>query len=101
MAYMKADKENELVNKRQTRLNLRLSDLEYTQVLAKAGIYYSGKVCASLSFGIALEPAKRLYDLPVVDPKLMRQIVSIGNNINHALVTLILCLMTQNRCLIH
>lgn len=83
MAYMKADKENELANKRQTRLNLRLSDLEYTQVLAKAegfGLPLAKFVRVCL-LGLP-EPAKRLYDLPVVDPKLMRQIVSIGNNIN-------------------
>ena len=80
---MKADKENELANKRQTRLNLRLSDLEYTQVLAKAegfGLPLAKFVRVCL-LGLP-EPAKRVHDLPVVDPKLLRQIVSIGNNIN-------------------
>lgn len=80
---MKSDKEKTFIEKRQTRLNLRLSDLEYTQVLEKAegfGLPLAKFVRVCL-LGLP-EPAKRIYDLPVIDPKLMRQIVSIGNNIN-------------------
>lgn len=80
---MRPDKEKTSPEKRQTRLNLRLSDLEYTQVLEKAegfGLPLAKFVRVCL-LGLP-EPAKRIYDLPVIDPKLMRQIVSIGNNIN-------------------
>lgn len=80
---MQSDKEKTSPEKRQTRLNLRLSDLEYTQVLEKAegfGLPLAKFVRVCL-LGLP-EPAKRIYDLPVIDPKLMRQIVSIGNNIN-------------------
>lgn len=80
---MQSDKEKTSSEKRQTRLNLRLSDLEYTQVLEKAegfGLPLAKFVRVCL-LGLP-EPAKRIYDLPVIDPKLMRQIVSIGNNIN-------------------
>lgn len=80
---MQPDKEKTSPEKRQTRLNLRLSDLEYTQVLEKAegfGLPLAKFVRVCL-LGLP-EPAKRIYDLPVIDPKLMRQIVSIGNNIN-------------------
>lgn len=80
---MQSDKEKTFSEKRQTRLNLRLSDLEYTQVLEKAegfGLPLAKFVRVCL-LGLP-EPAKRVHDLPIVDPKLMRQIVSIGNNIN-------------------
>lgn len=80
---MQPDKEKTSPEKRQTRLNLRLSDLEYTQVLEKAegfGLPLAKFVRVCL-LGLP-EPAKRIYDLPVIDPKLMRQLVSIGNNIN-------------------
>lgn len=80
---MQSDKEKTFPEKRQTRLNLRLSDLEYSQVLEKAegfGLPLAKFVRVCL-LGLP-EPAKRIYDLPVIDPKLMRQIVSIGNNIN-------------------
>lgn len=80
---MQSDKEKTSPEKRQTRLNLRLSDLEYTQVLEKAegfGLPLAKFVRVCL-LGLP-EPAKRIYDLPVVDPTLLRQIISIGNNIN-------------------
>lgn len=80
---MKVDKENGLANKRQTRLNLRLSDLEYKQVLEKAegfGLPLAKFVRVCL-LGLP-EPAKRVHDLPVVEPALLRQIICIGNNIN-------------------
>lgn len=80
---MQPDKAKQSPEKRQTRLNLRLSDLEYTQVLEKAegfGLPLAKFVRVCL-LGLP-EPAKRVHDLPVIDPTLLRQIISIGNNIN-------------------
>ena len=60
--------------KRQSRLNLRLSDSEFEMVQSKAK-----------GFGLPLalpKPIKRTHDLPIVNPDLYRQLVSIGNNIN-------------------
>lgn len=71
------------IEKRQSRLNLRLSDLEYAQVLEKAEGF--GLPLAKFVRVCLLDlpkPAKRVTDLPVVDPKLLRQIISIGNNVN-------------------
>lgn len=83
MEFMQPDKAKQSPEKRQTRLNLRLSDLEYTQVLEKAegfGLPLAKFVRVCL-LGLP-EPAKRVHDLPVIDPTLLRQIISIGNNIN-------------------
>lgn len=83
MESMQPDKAKQSPEKRQTRLNLRLSDLEYTQVLEKAegfGLPLAKFVRVCL-LGLP-EPAKRVHDLPVVNPILLRQIISIGNNIN-------------------
>ena len=80
---MKLEDDKPLPEKRQTRLNLRLSDLEYAQVLQKAegfGLPLAKFVRVSL-LGLP-EPAKRIHDLPVIDPALLRQLVSIGNNVN-------------------
>ena len=80
---MKLEDDKPLPVKRQTRLNLRLSDLEYAQVLQKAegfGLPLAKFVRVSL-LGLP-EPAKRIHDLPVIDAALLRQLVSIGNNVN-------------------
>ena len=80
---MKLEDDKPLPVKRQTRLNLRLSDLEYAQVLQKAegfGLPLAKFVRVSL-LGLP-EPAKRIHDLPVVDAALLRQLVSMGNNVN-------------------
>lgn len=80
---MKLEDDKPLPVKRQTRLNLRLSDLEYAQVLQKAegfGLPLAKFVRVSL-LGLP-EPAKRIHDLPVIDAALLRQLVSMGNNVN-------------------
>ena len=68
---------------RQTRLNLRLSNNEYELVKSRAeafGLPMAKFVRVSL---VDLpKPAKRIHDLPVVDPTLLRQLVGIGNNVN-------------------
>ena len=68
---------------RQTRLNLRLSNNEYELVKSRAeafGLPMAKFVRVSL---LDLpKPAKRIHDLPVVDPTLLRQLVGIGNNVN-------------------
>lgn len=68
---------------RQTRLNLRLSNNEHELVKSRAeafGLPMAKFVRVSL---LDLpKPAKRLHDLPVVDPTLLRQLVGIGNNVN-------------------
>ena len=68
---------------RQTRLNLRLSNNEYELVKSRAeafGLPMAKFVRVSL---LDLpKPSKRLHDLPVVDPTLLRQLVGIGNNVN-------------------
>lgn len=70
-------------DKRKTRLNLRLDDKEFELLKAKAegfGLLLAKFVRVSL-LGLP-EPAKRIHDLPVVDPTLLRQLVGIGNNVN-------------------
>ena len=70
-------------DKRKTRLNLRLDDQEFELLKAKAegfGLPLAKFVRVSL-LGLP-EPAKRIHDLPVVDPTLLRQLVGISNNIN-------------------
>ena len=68
---------------RQTRLNLRLSNNEYELVKSRAeafGLPMAKFVRVSL---LDLpKPAKRIHDLPVIDAALLRQLVSIGNNVN-------------------
>ena len=68
---------------RQTRLNLRLSNNEYELVKSRAeafGLPMAKFVRVSL---VDLpKPAKRIHDLPVIDAALLRQLVSIGNNVN-------------------
>ena len=68
---------------RQTRLNLRLSNNEYELVKSRAeafGLPMAKFVRVSL---LDLpKPSKRIHDLPVVDPTLLRQLVGIGNNVN-------------------
>ena len=69
--------------KRQTRLNLRLTDAEHTMLKSRAEGF--GLPMAEFVRVFLLElpkPAKRVHDLPMVDPKLLRQLVSIGNNVN-------------------
>ena len=70
-------------DKRKTRLNLRLDDKEFELLKAKAegfGLPLAKFVRVSL-LGLP-EPAKRIHDLPVIDAALLRQLVSIGNNVN-------------------
>ena len=68
---------------RQTRLNLRLSNNEYELVKSRAeafGLPMAKFVRVSL---LDLpKPSKRIYDLPVIDAALLRQLVSMGNNVN-------------------
>lgn len=79
-AITKLDKNKE---KRQTRLNLRLSDEEYAFVKHRAeGFGLPLAVFVRIHLLDLPAPAKRQHDLPVVEPKLLRQIISIGNNIN-------------------
>ena len=70
-------------DKRKTRLNLRLDDKEFELLKAKAegfGLPLAKFVRVSL-LGLP-EPAKRIHDLPVIDAELLRQLVSMGNNVN-------------------
>ena len=70
-------------DKRKTRLNLRLDDKEFELLKAKAegfGLPLAKFVRVSL-LGLH-EPAKRIHDLPVIDAALLRQLVSMGNNVN-------------------
>ena len=70
-------------DKRKTRLNLRLDDKEFELLKAKAegfGLPLAKFVRVSL-LGLP-EPAKRIHDLPVIDADLLRQLVSMGNNVN-------------------
>ena len=70
-------------DKRKTRLNLRLDDKEFELLKAKAegfGLPLAKFVRVSL-LGLP-EPAKRIHDLPVIDAALLRQLISIGNNVN-------------------
>ena len=70
-------------DKRKTRLNLRLDDKEFELLKAKAegfGLPLAKFVRVSL-LGLP-EPAKRIHDLPVIDAVLLRQLVSMGNNVN-------------------
>ena len=68
---------------RQTRLNLRLSNNEYELVKSRAeafGLPMAKFVRVSL---LDLpKPSKRIHDLPVIDAALLRQLVSMGNNVN-------------------
>lgn len=68
---------------RQTRLNLRLSNNEYELVKSRAeafGLPMAKFVRVSL---VDLpKPSKRLHDLPIIDAALLRQLVSMGNNVN-------------------
>jgi hypothetical protein len=69
--------------KRQSRLNLRLSDSEFEMVQSKAKGF--GLPLAKFVRVCLLDlpkPIKRTHDLPIVNPDLYRQLVSIGNNIN-------------------
>lgn len=75
--------DNKEKEKRQTRLNLRLSDLEYAFVLKRAAGF--GLPLAKFVRVCLLDlpkPAKRVHDLPIINPELYRQLVSIGNNVN-------------------
>lgn len=70
-------------DKRKTRLNLRLDNKEFELLKAKAegfGLPLAKFVRVSL-LGLP-EPAKRIHDLPVIDAALLRQLVSMGNNVN-------------------
>lgn len=70
-------------DKRKTRLNLRLDDKEFELLKAKAegfGLPLAKFVRVSL-LGLP-KPAKRIHDLPVIDAALLRQLVSMGNNVN-------------------
>ena len=77
------NKKSNDADKRKTRLNLRLDDKEFELLKAKAegfGLPLAKFVRVSL-LGLP-EPAKRIHDLPVVDPTLLRQLVGISNNVN-------------------
>ena len=77
------NKKSDDADKRKTRLNLRLDDKEFELLKAKAegfGLPLAKFVRVSL-LGLP-EPAKRIHDLPVIDAALLRQLVSIGNNVN-------------------
>ena len=77
------NKKSNDADKRKTRLNLRLDDKEFELLKAKAegfGLPLAKFVRVSL-LGLP-EPSKRIHDLPVVDPTLLRQLVGIGNNVN-------------------
>lgn len=77
------NKKSNDADKRKTRLNLRLDDQEFELLKAKAegfGLPLAKFVRVSL-LGLP-EPAKRIHDLPVIDAALLRQLISIGNNVN-------------------
>lgn len=77
------NKKSNDADKRKTRLNLRLDDKEFELLKAKAegfGLPLAKFVRVSL-LG-SPEPAKRIHDLPVIDAALLRQLVSMGNNVN-------------------
>ena len=77
------NKKSNDADKRKTRLNLRLDDKEFELLKAKAegfGLPLAKFVRVSL-LGLP-EPAKRIHDLPVIDAALLRQLVSMGNNVN-------------------
>ena len=77
------NKKSNDTDKRKTRLNLRLDDKEFELLKAKAegfGLPLAKFVRVSL-LGLP-EPAKRIHDLPVIDAALLRQLGSIGNNVN-------------------
>ena len=77
------NKKSNDADKRKTRLNLRLDDKEFELLKAKAegfGLPLAKFVRVSL-LGLP-EPAKRVHDLPVIDAALLRQLVSMGNNVN-------------------
>ena len=77
------NKKSNDADKRKTRLNLRLDDKEFELLKAKAegfGLPLAKFVRVSL-LGLP-EPAKRIHDLPIIDAALLRQLVSIGNNVN-------------------
>lgn len=77
------NKKSNDADKRKTRLNIRLDDKEFELLKAKAegfGLPLAKFVRVSL-LGLP-EPAKRIHDLPVIDAALLRQLVSIGNNVN-------------------
>lgn len=77
------NKKSNDADKRKTRLNLRLDDKEFELLKAKAegfGLPLAKFVRVSL-LGLP-EPAKRIHDLPVIDADLLRQLVSMGNNVN-------------------
>ena len=77
------NKKSNDADKRKTRLNLRLDDKEFELLKAKAegfGLPLAKFVRISL-LGLP-EPAKRIHDLPVIDAALLRQLVSMGNNVN-------------------
>ena len=77
------NKKSNDADKRKTRLNLRLDDKEFELLKAKAegfGLPLAKFVRVSL-LGLP-EPAKCIHDLPVIDAALLRQLVSMGNNVN-------------------
>ena len=77
------NKKSNDADKRKTRLNLRLDAKEFELLKAKAegfGLPVAKFVRVSL-LGLP-EPAKRIHDLPVIDAALLRQLVSMGNNVN-------------------
>lgn len=77
------NKKSNDADKRKTRLNLRLDDKEFELLKAKAegfGLPLAKFVRVSL-LGLP-KPAKRIHDLPMIDAALLRQLVSMGNNVN-------------------
>ena len=77
------NKKSNDADKRKTRLNLRLDDKEFELLKAKAeGFGLPLAKFVRVSFLGLPEPAKRIHDLPVIDAALLRQLISIGNNVN-------------------
>lgn len=65
---------------RNKRLNIRFSDTEFAKIQAKAqGTNLARYARAVLTEG---EPPKRQKDYPKIDPKLMQQLMAMGNNLN-------------------
>lgn len=65
---------------RNKRLNIRFSDTEFAKIEAKAqGTNLARYARAVLTEG---EPPKRQKDYPKIDPKLMQQLIAMGNNLN-------------------
>lgn len=65
---------------RSKRLNIRFSDSEFEKIQAKT----QGTNLARYARAVLIEgePPKRQKDYPKIDPKLMQQLMAMGNNLN-------------------